>query len=102
MAIRHYANKLFHDCEADVSFAALEETSYSHTDLVRWTLLAQEDWWKHLLEIAFHIHPEDATQYDKEMIVDICKEYGKNIVIKTCLLLLLLLKPRGVRQIETT
>ena len=47
-------------------------------------MLAQEDWWKHLLEIAFHIHPEDATQYDKEMIVDICKEYGKNIVIKTC------------------
>ena len=81
------------------------ETSYSHTDLlVRWTLLAQEDWWKHLLEIAFHIHPEDATQYDKEMIVDICKEYGKNIVIKTCWGLparATALQPRGVRQMET-
>lgn len=42
----------------------------------RWDLVAQDDWWKHLAEIAFHIHPEDATEEDKAMMVDICKEYG--------------------------
>ena len=31
----------------------------------RWSLLAGSDWWKHLAEIAFHIHPEDATEEDR-------------------------------------
>ena len=41
----------------------------------RWSLLAQEDWWKHFLEIAFHIHPEDATEQDKAMMMEICQKY---------------------------
>ena len=41
----------------------------------RWTLLAQQDWWKHFLEIAFHIHPEDATEQDKAMMMEICQKY---------------------------
>ena len=28
-------------------------------------------------EIGFHIHPEDATEEDKNMMLDICEEYGK-------------------------
>ncbi len=30
-------------------------------------------------EIGFHIHPEDATEEDKNMMLDICEEYGKMI-----------------------
>ena len=41
----------------------------------RWGLLAQTDWWKHFLEIAFHIHPEDASQQDKAMMMEICQLY---------------------------
>ena len=41
----------------------------------RWSLLAQSDWWKHFLEIAFHIHPEDASEQDKAMMMQICREY---------------------------
>ena len=32
-------------------------------------------WWKHLAEIAFHIHPEDATDEIHELMVDLCQEY---------------------------
>ena len=35
----------------------------------------QDTWWKHLAEIAFHIHPEDACEIDKELVVSLCKEY---------------------------
>ena len=35
----------------------------------------QDTWWKHLAEIAFHIHPEDACEMDKELVVSLCKEY---------------------------
>ena len=31
--------------------------------------------WKHLAEIAFHIHPEDACEMDKELVIGLCKEY---------------------------
>jgi len=41
----------------------------------RWNLLYKDDWWKHLLEIAFHIHQEDATLEDKAILVDIMKAY---------------------------
>ena len=44
-------------------------------------MLAQDDWWKHILEIGFHIHPEDATQANKEMILKVCKDYGKNFPV---------------------
>ena len=47
----------------------------------RWNLIYQEDWWKHILEIAFHIHPEDATEEDKALMVEICKTY--NVLCKT-------------------
>lgn len=47
----------------------------------RWILLSQEDWWKHILEIAFHIHPEDATDKDKNLVLEICKQY--NVINKT-------------------
>jgi len=47
----------------------------------RWNLIYQEDWWKHILEIAFHIHPEDATEEDKALMVEICKTY--NLLCKT-------------------
>ena len=30
------------------------------------------------LEIGFHIHPEDATEADKIMMLDICEEYGED------------------------
>ena len=45
----------------------------------RWSLLAEVDWWKHILEIGFHIHPEDATEENKRMMLDICKDYGMQI-----------------------
>ena len=35
----------------------------------------QDTWWKHLAEIAFHIHPEDACEMDKELVIGLCKEY---------------------------
>jgi len=41
----------------------------------RWSLLAEDTWWKHLAEIAFHIHPEDACEMDKELVISLCKEY---------------------------
>jgi len=43
----------------------------------RWALLSEEHtWWKHLAEIAFHIHPEDASEEDRELVVGLCREYG--------------------------
>ena len=42
----------------------------------RWNLISQEDWWKHILEITFHIHPEDATEEDKALVVDLCEAYN--------------------------
>jgi len=42
----------------------------------RWNLLYKDDWWKHLLEITFHIHQEDATLEDKAILVDIMKAYN--------------------------
>lgn len=41
----------------------------------RWALLSEDIWWKHLAEIAFHIHPEDATDEIRDLIVDLCQEY---------------------------
>jgi hypothetical protein len=41
----------------------------------RWNLLSQEDWWKHILEITFHIHPEDASEDDRTLVVELCKAY---------------------------
>ena len=35
----------------------------------------QDSWWKHLAEIAFHVHPEDACEMDKELVISLCKEY---------------------------
>ena len=42
----------------------------------RWNLISQEDWWKHILEIAFHIHPEDATEDDRTLVVELCMAYN--------------------------
>jgi len=42
----------------------------------RWNLISQKDWWKHILEIAFHIHPEDATEDDRRLVIELCKAYN--------------------------
>ena len=54
--------------------AACEAGFFTKSNMFHDNLL-KDVWWKHLAEIAFHIHPEDATDEIQELMIDLCQEY---------------------------